>query len=115
MIHGLQERTYSYKGLQIVSFTVDPERDTAEALAAYATRYKADPERWHCLTGPREAISVIAKDGFQVGELDMAQTHSTRIFLIDRAGRVRGQFQSAEKEDIDALEAGIASLYQEGS
>lgn len=115
LIYGLQERTYSYKGLQIVSITVDPERDTPDALASYARRYKADPERWHFLTGDRAAISALARDAFQVGELDTAQTHSTRVFLVDRAGRVRGQFPTAEKEDIDALERGIASVYQEGS
>jgi len=115
LIYGLQERTYTYKGLQIVSITVDPERDTPEALASYANRYKADPERWHFLTGDRAAISALARDAFQIGELDTAQTHSTRVFLIDRASRVRGHFPTAEKEDIDALERGIASVYQEGS
>lgn len=115
LIYGLQERTYAYKGLQIVSITVDPERDTPDALAAYARRYKADPQRWHFLTGAREAISALARDAFQIGELDTAQTHSTRVFLVDRAGRVRGHFPTAEKDDIDALERGIASVYQEGS
>src|SRR2546429_4462266 len=43
--------------VKLVSFTVDPEHDTPSALAEYAARYHAQPERWHFLTGPREARS----------------------------------------------------------
>jgi protein SCO1/2 len=114
-IHQLQENTYGFKGLKIVSFTVDPERDTPEVLAGYAKRYKADPARWFFLTGPRAAISAVAKDGFQVGALDAEQSHSTRIMLMDAKSRVRGHFPTATKEELDALSAAISALYQEGS
>lgn len=113
-IHDLQERTYPYKGLKIVSFTVDPERDTPEVLAAYAKRYHADPQRWFFLTGARETLSAVARDGFQVGELDATQSHSTRIMLVDAQGRVRGHYPSASTEDIDALLEGISAVYEEG-
>jgi protein SCO1/2 len=114
-IHDLQERTYGYKDLRIVSFTVDPAHDTPEVLGAYAKRYKADPARWFFLTGARERISAVARDGFQVGALDTAQSHSTRIMLVDRAFRVRGHYPVMEKEEYEALLAGISNLYQEGS
>ncbi|MBI2686146.1 MAG: SCO family protein [Acidobacteria bacterium] len=114
-IYNLQEQTYSYRNLKLVSFTVDPEHDTPEVLAAYARRYKADPARWYFLTGSRDTISTVARDGFQIGALDAAQSHSTRIMLIDGAGRVRGHYPSAEKDDIQALLAGISALYQENS
>jgi len=114
-IHNVQEKTYSFKGLKIVSFTVDPERDTPEVLGAYAKRYKADPARWFFLTGPRETISALARDGFQVGALDAEQSHTTRVMLMDRDGRVRGHFPTATPEELDALYAGISTLYQEGS
>lgn len=114
-IHDLQEKTYTFPGLKIVSFTVDPEHDTPEVLAAYAKRYKADPDRWFFLTGDRQTLTGLAKDAFQVGGLDAAQTHSTRIMLVDADGRVRGHFPSSEREDLDALMAGVAALYQEGA
>ena len=109
-IHDLQEQTYNFKGLKIVSFTVDPEHDTPEILAAYAKRYKADPARWFFLTGARETISRVAKDGFQVGALDTAQSHSTRVMLVDGQSRVRGHFPETER---DALLTGIASVYED--
>lgn len=114
-IHDLQEKTYSYPGLKIVSFTVDPEHDTPEILSAYGKRYHADPDRWFFLTGDRQILTALAKDAFLVGGLDAAQTHSTRIMLVDSKGRIRGHFPSSEKENIDALMAGIASVYQEES
>ena len=112
-IRDLQEKTYSYKGLKIVSFTVDPEHDTPDVLAAYAKRYKADPGRWFFLTGARETLSQLARDAFQVGALDAAQSHSTRIMLVDRTSRVRGHFPTAEKVEIAALLSGIDLLYRE--
>jgi len=114
-IQELQERTYNFKGLPIVSITVDPAQDTPEALAAYAKRYSADPARWRFLTGARDTISAIARDDFQVGELDTSRTHSTRVMLVDGQGRVRGHYPVNEKEELDALLRGISQLYEEGS
>lgn len=112
-ILDIQERTYSYQRLRIVSFTVDPEHDTPGVLADYAQRYKADPARWFFLTGKRETISSLARDAFLVGALDTAQSHSTRVMLVDAQSRLRGHFATAEKEDVEALLAGISSVYKE--
>lgn len=114
-IQELQERTYAFKGLQIVSITVDPSEDTPESLDAYGKRYKADPTRWRFLTGARDTISAIAREGFQVGELDTSRTHSTRVMLVDGQGRVRGHYPVNEKEELDALLRDISQLYEEGS
>ena len=114
-IQELQERTYAFKGLQIVSITVDPSEDTPESLDAYSKRYKADPTRWRFLTGARDTISAIAREGFQVGELDTSRTHSTRVMLVDGQGRVRGHYPVNEKEELDALLRDISQLYEEGS
>lgn len=112
-VHRLQEATYSFRKLQFVSFTVDPERDTPEALAAYARRYKADPERWTFLTGPRHILSTLSRDAFLAGELDLAQSHATRFYLVDQSFRVRGHFQGLEQDGVAALEAAITQLYED--
>src|SRR5918999_5633656 len=39
-----------------VSITVDPERDTPEALKDYAEAFDADPAGWAFLTGPPAVI-----------------------------------------------------------
>src|SRR5947209_12094926 len=40
----------------LVSFTVDPTRDTPRVLAAYAEEHSADRDRWLFLTGDKEAL-----------------------------------------------------------
>jgi cytochrome oxidase Cu insertion factor (SCO1/SenC/PrrC family) len=113
LIAALQEKTYPFKGLKIISFTVDPVHDTPAILAAYARRFKADPERWFFLTGPQTTIDALANDAFQVGASATAQSHSTRIMLIDSRFRVRGHFPTSENQHFDELFASVKSLYEE--
>ena len=72
-----------------VAVTLDPERDTVPALAAYASRWDLGGA-WHLLTGDRAAIGAVL-GAYRVqairqegGEL----AHENVIVLIDRAGRV---------------------------
>src|SRR4051812_15425954 len=51
----LQEAVPS-KNVQLVSFTVDPERDTPAVLKQYAQRFNADESRWHFLTGAKDTM-----------------------------------------------------------
>lgn len=44
-----------------VSVSTDPERDTPEALKAFADRQGVDHRRWLFLTGPKENIDYILK------------------------------------------------------
>lgn len=46
----LQKRVAS-PNLQLVSFTVDPKRDTPEVLKQYASNLGADESRWSFVTG----------------------------------------------------------------
>ena len=77
--------------VEFVSITLDPARDTPEALAAYARNFGADPAAWHFLTGPPDRVAdVIAAWGMWArvnakGVLD----HPSRIFLVDPRGRQR--------------------------
>ncbi len=52
--------------LQAISITVDPDHDGRDVLAAYASRFGADPGRWLFLTGPRQDIYRLAVDGFHL-------------------------------------------------
>jgi protein SCO1/2 len=77
--------------VRLVSITLDPARDTPEVLKRYQRLYDADPAVWHFLTGPPEQVAkIIAAWGMWVkpaanGQLD----HPSRVFLVDRQGRVR--------------------------
>jgi len=50
----------------LVSFTVDPERDTEEKLTAYANSQGAG-DHWLFLRGPREEVVRLSREGFLLG------------------------------------------------
>lgn len=86
----IQAQTKDVEGLRIVSITVDPERDTPEAMKAYGERYGAIDGRWYFLTGPRELLHRLAREDFKLFDVDGSLQHSTRFALIDRKGQIRG-------------------------
>jgi cytochrome oxidase Cu insertion factor (SCO1/SenC/PrrC family) len=53
-------------GLRLVSITVDPAEDTPAVLSEYAARFGADRLRWLFLTGKKEALYALARDGFHL-------------------------------------------------
>lgn len=91
------------QGIQLVSFTVDPDHDTPEALAAYAQKFKASPGVWHFLTGAKADLNHLAKDVFKLGVVDGSLEHSTRFVLIDRTGQMRGYYLTSEPDAIPRL------------
>lgn len=120
--------------LRLVSISVDPEHDTPEVLAAYATRYRADPERWLFLTGPKEAIHRLAVEGFRLGVTEAGVgwllgpapawahppdrapiMHSSSFVLVDRRARIRGYFQGTDPEALWRLRQGVRVLLRERS
>src|SRR5690606_21210019 len=42
--------------IHFLSFSVDPERDTVDALKKYAIKYGVNPDLWWLLTGPKKEI-----------------------------------------------------------
>jgi protein SCO1 len=91
------------QGIQLVSFTVDPEHDTPEALAAYAQKFKASAGVWHFLTGDKADLNHLAKDVFKLGVVDGSLEHSTRFVLVDRTGQIRGYYLTSEPNAIPRL------------
>jgi len=91
----IHDRFLGYPDLQLVSFTVDPEKDSVAALAAYAQKLGANPERWKFLTGPKEALYKTASDFFiSAMEDEMAEggfLHSESAILVDWEGRLRSR------------------------
>jgi protein SCO1/2 len=94
------------KDVKLVSFTVDPDRDTPEVLKQYAKRFKADESRWHFLTGDKAAILQTAA-GLKLtavpAEGDRPINHDEHFLLVDRTGHVRGVYHSKDDEAMKQL------------
>ena len=105
--------------LHLVSFTVDPERDTPAKLAEYAGHYKADPHKWSFLTGPLDVVEKAVIEGFKIG-IDRHKTeddfweivHGEHLVVVDRHLRIRGYFDTSPA-GIDNLLAALGRVANE--
>jgi len=116
-VHRVQEAFKDAKNFQILSFTVDPENDTVEALAAYAKKMKADNDRWWFLTGQKDSIYSLARNGFlvpaAVGNMESDFFHSQDLILIDKEKRMRGIYDGMDPIMVDTLIDEIKVLMKE--
>lgn len=105
---------------RLVSFSVDPVRDTPERLAEYAKGYGATPDRWLFLTGDQQQVRTLSIDGFHLSAGDAtpqdlaagaeAVMHSTRLVLVDGNGHVRGYYDGTKDESVNELGDAVRKL-----
>ncbi len=108
--------------LRFVTFTVDPEYDTADVLAKYAASYGANTNSWIFLTGNRTRIYDLCIKNFMLGLEDQSKEdyehmiiHSTKFVLVDRKGRIRGYYDGREPAEITKLVSDIQKLVKQGA
>ncbi|MDQ1150782.1 SCO family protein [Sphingobacterium zeae] len=118
MIAGMgdiQEEFSDEHQLRMVSFTVDPDRDTPAVLKEYANIRNINTVQWNLVTGrkkdlyryARKDLKIMATDG-DGGPQDFI--HSDRIVLIDQSGYARGYYDGTEAADIKQLIKDIKKL-----
>ncbi len=116
-VQRVQEVFKDVKDFRILSFTVDPENDTVQALAAYAKKMNADNSFWWFLTGPKDSIYNLARNGFfvpaAVGNTESDFFHSQDLILIDKEKRMRGIYDGTDRVDVDTLIDEIKVLMKE--
>ena len=104
--------------VHLVSFTVDPDKDTPEVLRSYAEKLHAQPGRWDFLTGKKSAIYEISQKGFKLAVAEGADdtglpVHSTRMVLVDRHGQIRGYYDGTAADSVTKLLADTNHLLRE--
>jgi len=114
-MHEIQNSIIKMPDVKLVSFTVDPARDTPPVLAAYAKAHAASPEHWYFLTGPPETLQKLDRDVFKLGNVDATLEHSTRFVLIDRSSKIRGYYDTSEIRTIPRLIEDIYALAREST
>ena len=94
--------------LQIVFFTVDPERDTVHQLSEYLTLFDADITG---ITGPvADIMAAVSRFGVfaqkvATSDEDYQVDHSASVYLYDRKGQFIGTISPAEPAEM-----GLAKL-----
>lgn len=104
--------------VKLVSFSVDPERDSVAALQQYAARYGANNSQWLFLTGPKKEIYKLAIEGFKLPVMEAPSVipdfiHSEKFVLVDAKRHVRGIYDGTSEDDVDRLITEIKILLEE--
>ncbi len=104
--------------VHLVSVSVDPEHDTPKILRGYADKLKAQPQRWDFLTGSKQAVYDLSRNGFKLAIADSSAeaaipVHSTRMVLVDRRGEIRGYYDALAPDAITKLLADTNHLLRE--
>jgi protein SCO1 len=110
---SIREETRGRGNFRLVSFTIDPARDTPQVLAAYGKRYRAEPGKWFLLTGAQPDLHNLSRNVFKLGDITGALEHSTRFVLIDGKGRIRGYYDSSDADKLAELLSHINYLVEE--
>lgn len=113
----LQKEVADLPDVRLVSFTLDPARDTPAVLKEYGARFRADGQRWFFLTGPEDVLQKVVQEGFLTAQQPAPGSdqiiHGTRVALVDRRGMIRG-FLSGTDADVAARAAArLRELHQE--
>lgn len=108
---------YSEKEIMLLSFTVDPEHDTAEVLRRYAKEKGADTDQWKFLTGDREQIYELGEEGYMVAAKEDSEQaggylHSGKFILVDQKRRIRGYYDGTDSTTLDRLIGDIRWLLE---
>ncbi|MDZ5711833.1 SCO family protein [Jeotgalibacillus haloalkalitolerans] len=114
---GLQEaiEDEGVENYRMVSFSVDPERDTPEALQEFMGRYDLNEDKWDFLTGYQfDTVSSLALESFQGLVVDDPSsdqmTHPTSIYLISPDGVVVKSYDGYQSVPEDEIIADLKAL-----
>jgi len=95
--------------VQFITITTDPENDTPEVLRDYGQAHGLDPANWVFLTTtpdqPEDTTRVLAESfghSFTLTE-DGYQVHGIVTHVIDREGRLRGNFHGLRFEPTNLV------------
>jgi protein SCO1/2 len=114
----VQNALSSDNDVQIISFTVDPETDSAQRLKWYAGVFKIDPGKWNLLTGSKKEIYRLARESFFVSASDGDGgsgdfIHSDKLVLVDKQKQIRGYYTGTDESSVEQLIYDIKKLENE--
>lgn len=102
----------------LLSHTIDPEYDTVALLHEYAQRLGVKSDKWHFVTGEKDAIYETAQKSYMVtadedGNAPGGFIHSGAFILVDKDRRIRGIYDGTKPEEVDQMMQDMQRLLQE--
>lgn len=124
----LQKEYYGNPEFGIASITINPEYDTPKVLKEHAEGLGVKHYNWHFLTGDRDYIFNLAKNGFNLYAGANKQAaggfeHSGLFALVDKDGKIRCRkdvygnpimyYDGLEESGVKAIKEDIKKLLEE--
>ena len=102
----------------LLSHTIDPEYDTVALLHEYANRLGVSSDKWHFVTGNKDAIYDMGLKSYMVTAMEDEEApggfiHSGAFILVDKHRRIRGLYDGTVPEQVDVLLNDIERLLKE--
>lgn len=104
--------------VQFISFSVDPGRDSVEALKRYADKYQVRHNNWWFLTGEKKSIYDLAFNEFKAaivdgGIVDTSFLHTSKFYLLDKDRVIRGWYDGTDTVALAKMARDIGLLFLE--
>ena len=114
----VQEKFKNFPGFAIVSHSVDPQRDSLEALKEYAKLVGANDTLWHLCTGNKEEIYSLGVKDYKLPAQEDAMApggflHSEYMVLVDKDKRIRGYYDGTKTTEVNKMMEDIKVLMAE--
>ncbi|MBX2997714.1 MAG: SCO family protein [Caldilineaceae bacterium] len=115
LMAGIQEqlsRIPTEIPIDLVTISVDPERDTPEALRDFARAQGIDTTRWHLLTGDADHVKMVVgagMDTYYAADASRTLKVEPSILIVDGVGILRRHYrltlptQAEVLRDLDLL------------
>ncbi|MEM6768965.1 MAG: SCO family protein, partial [Bacteroidota bacterium] len=104
----LEEKFGNNPDFALVSFSVDPKRDTPERMKEYAEKLEiTDHDRWRFIYGDMFEIHDLDADYLSIAEENASAPggfdHSGYVVLVDRDGYVRSYANGTKENEVTFL------------
>lgn len=125
----LQDAFADDDDVQLISHSVTPDKDSVNALKAYAHRMKVVASKWHLVTGEHNQIYNLGRNAYFVEE-DLGETpemrygvdmdtsvflHTESFILVDRDSYIRGVYNGLNRTSVNQLIADVRTLQRKPS
>jgi len=111
------EKYKANKDVIILSYSIDPNRDSVARLKHYEKKIGFESSKWHLLTGNKDSIYNLA-DKFLVSagedpDAPGGHIHSGNFILVDKHRRIRGYYDGTKEDKVQKLMDDIETLLKE--
>ncbi len=114
------DRFKDEKDFRILSFTCDPETDSAVQLKKYADSMKVNTAKWVFLTGDKLSLYNTARISYVIDDpnnnlkdINDDFLHTQNWALVDRKGDVRKIYDGLKEEEIKEMLVAAEKLLKE--